>query len=225
MKELIAKKVKSLPFYGIIEYNRTKRFNDENFSSVENLFQYRLSKIHIYLGEKNKILGIQSFYKNLKNEEFPGQVGYNESIKESELKEFVIPSNDHLIGMKIYRNDDVGSKKLKFITKKGKELEVGEGGEDMILSELNEDKKNVILSLSGGYYDQLNLLGCKYINMSDYYGNSLGYFELRIKLRNESFKNKIDSNINKYKDTDKVLIKTCLLPESVFNGIIQFCMR
>ena len=61
--------------------------------------------------------------------------------------------------------------------------------------------------------------------MSDYYGNSLGYFELRIKLRNESFKNKIDSNINKYKDTDKVLIKTCLLPESVFNGIIQFCMR
>ena len=105
MKELIAKKVKSLPFYGLIEYNRTKRFNDENFSSVENLFQYRLSKIHIYLGEKNKILGIQSFYKNLKNEEFPGQVGYNESIKELELKEFVIPSNDHLIGMKIYRND------------------------------------------------------------------------------------------------------------------------
>jgi hypothetical protein len=225
MKELIAKKVKSLLFYGIIEHNRTKRFNDENFSSVENLFQYRLSKIHIYLGEKNKILGIQSFYKNLKNEEFPGQVGYNESIKESELKEFVIPSNDHLIGMQIYRDDDVGIKKLKFTTKKGKELEVGEGGEDMILSELNEDKKNVILSLSGGYYDQLNLLGCKYINMSDYYGNSLGYFELRIKLRNESFKNKIDSNINKYKDTDKVLIKTCLLPESVFNGIIQFCMR
>ena len=99
----------------MLEYNRTKRFNDENFSSVENLFQYRLSKIHIYLGEKNKILGIQSFYKNLKNEEFPGQVGYNESIKESELKEFVIPSNDHLIGMKIYRNDDVGIKKLKFI--------------------------------------------------------------------------------------------------------------
>ena len=65
MKERILEKIKAIPFYGIYDYNITKKLYDDNFSSKENTFQYRLSKIHIYLGEKNKILGIQSFYKNL----------------------------------------------------------------------------------------------------------------------------------------------------------------
>ena len=61
--------------------------------------------------------------------------------------------------------------------------------------------------------------------MSDYFGHTLGYFELRMKMKNENFQNKILSNMDKHKDSDQVLIKVCLLPESCFNEIIQFCMK
>ena len=224
MKERILEKIKTIPFYGIYDYNITKKLYDDNFSSKENSFQYRLSKIHIYLGEKNKILGIQSFYKNLKRIEFPGKLIFNNSIKELQLLKFEIPPNDFLCYMNIYKNDDEGIKRLKFATKKGKEFEVGEGGEDAKISNLNDNKENIILSISGGYSSQLDVINCRYINMNDYFGNILGYFELRIKMKNEVFKNKVDSNIDKYEDSDRILLKTCLLPESCFNEIIQFCM-
>ena len=224
MKENISDKIKFIPFVGTYNYLQTKRFKDENFSSKENMFQYHLCKIHIFLGEKNKILGIQSFYKNTKNEEIPGQLGYDESLKTLNLMKLEIPSNDHLCNMHIFRGDE-GVKQIKFVTYKGKELTVGEGGEDTKMSFLNSNKENIILSISGGYNQQLELLGCRYINMSDYFGHTLGYFELRMKMKNENFQNKILSNMDKYKDSDQVLIKVCLLPESCFNEIIQFCMK
>ena len=224
MKEHILEKIKSIPFYGICDFNLTKKLYDDNFSSKENAFQYRLSKIHFYIGEKNKILGIQSFYKNLKRIEFPGKLIFNESIKELKILQFEIPPNDFLCYMNIYKTDSEGIKRLKFETKKGKEIEVGEGGEDSKISNLNDKKENVILSISGGYSTQLDIISCRYIKMNDYFGNILGYFELRIKLKNEVFKKKVDSNVSKYEDSDRILLKVCLLPESCFNGIIQFCM-
>ena len=224
MKENISDKIKFIPFVGTYNYLQTKRFKDENFSTKENMFQYRLCKIHIFLGEKNKILGIQSFYKNSKNEEVPGQLGYDESLKALNLIKFEIPSNDYLCNLNIFRNDE-GVSQIKLSTKKGKELTVGEGGEDTKMSYLNDNKDNIILSISGGYNKQLELLGCRYINMNDYFGHTLGYFELRIRMKNEIFKNKILSNQDKYRNSDQVLIKVCFLPESCFNEIIQFCMK
>ena len=187
MKENISDKIKFIPFVGTYNYLQTKRFKDENFSTKENMFQYRLSKIQIFQGEKNKILGIQSFYKNTKNEEIPGQLGYDESLKTLNLMKLEIASNDHLCNMNIFRGDE-GVKQIKFVTYKGKELTVGEGGEDTKMSFLNSNKENIILSISGGYNQQLELLGCRYINMSDYFGHTLGYFELRMKMKNENRK-------------------------------------
>ena len=224
MKKSISEKIKFTSLAGTCTHLQTKRFKDENFSTKENMFQYRLSKIQIFQGEKNKILGIQSFYKNSKNEEVPGQLGYDESLKALNLIKFEIPSNDYLCNLNIFRNDE-GVSQIKLSTKKGKELTVGEGGEDTKMSYLNDNKDNIILSISGGYNKQLELLGCRYINMNDYFGHTLGYFELRIRMKNEIFKNKILSNQDKYRNSDQVLIKVCFLPESCFNEIIQFCMK
>ncbi len=175
MKESIAEKIKATPLIGIINFNQTKRFYDDNFSTKENMFQFSLSKILIFIGEKNKILGIRSFYKNLKKEEKEGQIGYNDALKVINIIKFEIPSNDHLCCLYIFTSDK-GIEQLKFLTKKGKELTVGEGGQNIIKNYIN-DKENIILSISGGYSDQLDILRFKYIKMSDYFGHTLGYFE------------------------------------------------
>ena len=223
MKESIAEKIKATPLIGIINFNQTKRFYDDNFSTKENMFQFSLSKILIFIGEKNKILGIRSFYKNLKKEEKEGQIGYNDALKVINIIKFDIPSNDHLCCLYIFTSDK-GIEQLKFLTKKGKELTVGEGGQNIIKNYIN-DKENIILSISGGYSDQLDILRFRYIKISDYFGHTLGYFELRIKMKNEKFKNNINSKIDTYKDSDKILIRACLLPVACFNEIIKFCMK
>ena len=223
MKESIAEKIKATPLIGIINFNQTKRFYDDNFSTKENMFQFSLSKILIFICEKNKILGIRSFYKNLKKEEKEGQIGYNDALKVINIIKFEIPSNDHLCCLYIFTSDK-GIEQLKFLTKKGKELTIGEGGQNIIKNYIN-DKENIILSISGGYSDQLDILRFRYIKISDYFGHTLGYFELRIKMKNEKFKNNINSKIDTYKDSDKILIRACLLPVACFNEIIKFCMK
>ena len=224
MKENISMKIKPSPPIGIYSHMETKHFSDDNFSTRDNIFQYRLSKIHIFLGEKNKILGIQSFFKNLKNEEKSGQMGFDESLKVLNMIKFEIPSNDYLCCLNIFKSDN-GIGKLKFSTKKGKELTVGEDGEDTILSYINGKKESIILSISGGYSKQLDFIRFMFININDYFGHTLGYFELRIKLKNDDYRNKINTNIDKYNETDQILIRACLLPAACFNEIIRFCMK
>ena len=65
MKDRVVEKIKSIGVYGVLHYNETQRFYDDQFATKENLYQYRISEIKVFLGEKDLILGIQTIFKNL----------------------------------------------------------------------------------------------------------------------------------------------------------------
>ena len=120
-------------------------------------------------------------------------------------------------------DDDI--RKLKLGTKKGKELIVGlDDGEDRIISSINSNKDNIILSLSGGYRKTLELVSCKYVPLTDYLGPTLGYFELKKKLKHEDFKKKVLEKLDQLSESDKVLFRACCLPDNAFNEIIKYCL-
>ena len=224
MQEKIYPKIKSIGLCGIMHYNETKLFNDFKFSSIDYLYKYKLSKIKIFLGENDIILGIQTFYKNSKNEEFPGEKGHDESIKEIEIKTFEIADNDFLCNLNVWVGEDYITR-IKFGTKKGKEFLVGiNKGEDKSNNIINENQKNIILCFTGGYQKNLELIGCRYLNINEYFMNTNGYFELQKKLKHDDYKEKIQSDINKLSETDKVLFKACCLPDNIFSGIIKYCL-
>ena len=79
MKERIIEKIKYIPPYGIISSKESKRFNNNNFIQKDKLYKCRLSKIIIFKGENNSILGIKSFYSNIQKEEISGEEGYDNS--------------------------------------------------------------------------------------------------------------------------------------------------
>ena len=58
MKDRVVEKIKSIGVYGVLHYEKTKRFYDDKFSTKENLYKYRISKIKVFLGEKDAILGL-----------------------------------------------------------------------------------------------------------------------------------------------------------------------
>ena len=225
MKDRVVEKIKSIGLYGVIHYGETQRFYDYNFSTKENLYKYRISKIRVFMGEKNTILGLQTFFKNLSGEEIAGAEGRDKSVKELDIKTLEIPANDFLCNLKIFVGDDFITK-LIFITKKGKELAVGnDEGEDRIVSQINADKDKIILSLFGGYKkNMLQAISCKYLPITDYLGPTMGYFELKKKLKHEDFKQKILDKYDSLSETDKVLFKTCCLPDNAFNEVIKFCL-
>ena len=223
MKERIIEKIKYIPPYGIISSKESKRFNNNNFIQKDKLYKCRLSKIIIFKGENNSILGIKSFYSNTQKEEISGEEGYDNSKNLLEKIIFEIPANDYLCNINIWIGDEYITK-IKFGTNKGKEIIVGEGGEDKKISCLNNNKENIILVINGGYKEQLKFLNCKYININDYFGNVNWYFELKMKLKDEKFRKIINSKIEMFKDNDKILLSACLLPDSCFNIVMSFCV-
>ena len=223
MKERIIEKIKYIPPYGIISSKESKRFNNNNFIQKDKLYKCRLSKIIIFKGENNSILGIKSFYSNIQKEEISGEEGYDNSKNLLEKIIFEIPANDYLCNINIWIGDEYITK-IKFGTNKGKEIIVGEGGEDKKISCLNNNKENIILVINGGYKEQLKFLNCKYININDYFGNVNGYFELKMKLKDEQFRGVINSKVEMFKDNDKILLSACLLPDSCFNIVMSFCV-
>ena len=216
-------KVKSIGLYGIFHFGETRRFDDNLFSINENIYQYRISKIKVFMGEEKRILGLQTFYRNRKGEEIPGAEGRDKNIKELDIKILEIPKNDYLCNLRIFIGDEYITK-LIFITKKGKELIVGnDEGEERFLYQLNS-KENIILSLSGGYYKYLGLISCKYLPIIYYLLPSLGYFELKKKLKNKCFKQKILNNYGNLCEEDKAIFKTCCLSNDIFKKVIKYCI-
>ena len=184
-----------------------------------------MSKIKVFLNENGNILGLQTFYKNLNGEEKAGAEGRDNTIKECDIKTLEIPANDFLCNIHIFVGTNYITK-LKFVTKNGKELEVGtDDGEEKKCSQLNGDKDKIVLCLSGGYRDKLELISCKYIPFNKYLVPTRGFFELRIKLKKDEFKKSIESKISGFDIPSQALFRACCLKNfEVFNGIIKFCV-
>ena len=227
MKDQIFQKIKSTAFFGTIYPDEVRRFDDKDYYSKENLFQYRLSKIKFFLGDKNGkeiILGLQTFYVNINGKEQANEEARDKTEKETDIKTFEIAQNDYICNFFLKKGDDRITQ-IRLVTKKGKDITVGsDEGEDTIVDFINDNKDHIILFFFGGYRKCLECIAAGYIPIKDYLGNTRGYFELKRKLKDQTFKDAIQSKLNKLSESDRILFRVCNLPDSCFNSIIKFCL-
>ena len=206
-------------------YQNSKHFNDKDFLG-DNYLYYKIQKIKIWSGKKDSkdiINGIQVWYKNILDGklvtpgEFKGDEG-NDNVVEFEVK-----PNEYLTDFHIRIDTEVTQ--VGFETNKHNNILVGgTQGEDKIINSNGGD--NIIVFLYGAYDNLLHALGVGYVNKKDYVKTLfIGFFQLRHKLKkDEAFKKKCLENENTLSESDKVLLKTCLLPDTAFNEIIKFCL-
>ena len=225
MVDKIVEHIKHTSIFGVIYPDEIKRFDDSNYASKDKLFQYRLSEIKFFLGERNgkeSILGLQTTYTKITGEKVVNQEARDKVEKELDIKIFEIPSNDYICNFFLKVGDERITQ-IKLVTKKGKEFVVGcDEGEEKIVDFINNNKNHMILSFFGGYRKVLEALGAMYIPIKEYLGNSRGYFELKRKMKAKDFKENI--NLNKLKYSDQVLFRVCNLPDNCFNSIIKYCL-
>ena len=228
MEEKIFENIRHTAFIGTIYSNEIRRF--EHFSFKKNCLDYRLSKIKFFLGDENGkeiILGLQSFYKNRKNnEEIISEESRNKTIKVINIKDFEIPYNDYICKFYLKRDDD-GITQIKLITKKGKIIIVGEDeGEEVIMDFINDNKNHMIIGFIGAYSNHLDVISASYINFRYYYLLlTIGYFELKKKVKNKLFKKNIEAKYNQLNESDKALFKASCLRSDLFFSIIKYILN
>ena len=206
-------------------YQNSKHFNDKDFLG-DNYLYYKIQKIKIWSGKKDSkdiINGIQVWYKNILDGklvtpgEFKGDEG-NDNVVEFEVK-----PNEYLTDFHIRIDTEVTQ--VGFETNKHNSILVGgTQGEDKIINSNGGD--NIIVFLYGAYDNLLHALGVGYVNKKDYVKTLfIGFFQLRHKLKkDEAFKKKCAEIESTLAESDKVLLRTCLLPDTAFNEIIKFCL-
>ena len=216
------------PKFGWVYAYSSKSFNDKDF--LQHFLNYKLQKIKIWYGnkgDKTVIGGIQTFYKN----KITGEIktsGENKGTEGIEnVDELEINSNEFII--KQFIRYDTEIVQLGYETNKGNKILVGTDsvGEDMTnsLSDLN-DGNHIIVTIHGNYRNCLEGIGCGFINKKEYILSLyIGYFQLRFKIKkNEEFKKQYDKLYDKLDISNKALLKTVTLPDTIFNCIMGFCM-
>ena len=206
-------------------YQNSKHFNDKDFLG-DNYLYYKIQKIKIWSGKKDSkdiINGIQVWYKNILDGklvtpgEFKGDEG-NDNVVEFEVK-----PNEYLTDFHVRIDTEVTQ--VGFETNKHNNILVGgTQGEDKIIN--SNGGENIIVFLYGAYENVLHSLWVGFVNKKDYMKTLfIGFFQLRHKLKkDEAFKKKCAEIESTLAESDKVLLRTCLLPDTAFNEIIKFCL-
>ena len=205
--------------------------NDNTFNHNkeigENFLYYKPEKIIIWTGEKNEdnvMAGIEVWYRNIKD---GSRIKCKESCgkKKKDKYVYIIKPTEYLVKFRIWIGEDV-IYKIALQTNKGNAFEVGiPKGVEIYIDEL--DGNNIIMSFIGNYNNYLTSLGLLYIEKKKYLEILFaGYFQLKALLRKNERKKEILKKVDnkEYKIEDLALIKTCLLPDNPFNGIIKYCI-
>ncbi len=205
--------------------------NDQNFNHNDELGEkyiyYKPEKIIVWTGEKsgiNVLAGLEIWYRNILDS---SRIKCQESCgsKKKDKYVYIIKPTEYLVKFRIWIGDDY-IYKINLKTNKGNEFEVGiDKGEEIFIDEL--DGNNIIMSFIGNYNNYLTAVGLSYIEKKKYLEILFtGYFQLKALMRKEEKRNEIlkKAKNGEYKEVDLALIKTCLLPDNPFNGIIKYCI-
>lgn len=191
----------------------------------EFLICYRLHRIRCWENKQLGIIGIQLFYKDRDTNE---EIISMNKIKntESTLVEFNLSPLEFITGLTIYKNDLLNG--FSITTNKHREKLFGyDIGEKIIPEDFEDKNKNVILGFFFTYEPNLVIssIGCYYLNRILFsmilYS---GIFFLRIRLKNEKFRNEVENNLDDLDESFYALFKACLLPNILFYGILKYSL-
>ena len=197
---------------------------NDNIELNNEIINYKIIKIKLYLSSKNYIIGINITYENLLNGEIK-ELEHKTNKNIYNVKKLDLKDNEYLKKIDINFNDDLNFiSRINFCTNKNRQISVGENADKDILVQYNEEDK-VIVGCFGYYLEKINALGCIYVNKKAYIEKFLFKFFVLRKMakENEQFKEKWN---NKYKELDidfRYLWNTVNLPDAIFAKIIKYC--
>ena len=224
-KYLIEKKLveySATPNYGLIT-EKSITLDDISIFGYY-LISYRVHSIRCWQNKQLGIIGIQLHYKDRDTNEDIISVNKVKNDK-STLVEFILDPLEFIIGLTIYKSDLLNGFSIK--TNKKREKLFGYDLGDKIIPEEFEEDKNVILGFFFTFEPNMRAssIGCYYLNKT-FFSLILysGILYLRIRLKDEKFKNEIEKKLDKLDNPYVALFKMCLLPNIQFYGVLKYSL-
>ena len=232
----ILEKYDETPIYGYLPKERTKFCDQELFG--EGLWKYViLRKIKLWYGsaksgdEKLKdkcVLGIQCVYQDLKtgNIKTTQQHCGKLNTDDIEIKELELKNHDYFNKMNI--DFDYAVTHLKFTTKKGELIEVGNETEFTKKTVWMNELVDVMIQSFEGYFNTYGLraLRCKYIKRKHFiYFHLLGILRLRhLFIINDEERKKWEDpkELSKLPIEMKAIAKLCSFPDENFISVLKY---
>ena len=208
--------------YGLIKENTL--FYDDQRILDKYILNFKLYRIRCWSVVNVGISGLEIYYKDrITSKEVKTIDAKKKEGGDEEEQEFILESNEMINQAIIWKNDALLGFEIK--TNKGREQKFGWCGEGKDVKFDEFDGNNYICGFFCGFHkkDGVISLGFYYINQRNFY--LLLYFGiicLRIKLKKEEFKNKIDEKVNRMSYSDKALYKACILPNNQFHEIFKY---
>lgn len=229
-----------VPYLGYY-HEKCEKFVDKSLFESQYQNYIKLSKVKLWYGTccsdsdypENisgfAILGIQCEYKNPINGEKKQTKGYCGKLSSNDIKtkDLELIDGDYINKFYICYNDIITY--IKFITKKGKILELGhydKACEKTILFN-QDDTPHMIQSFQGYFNDYgLRALGCIHVKRKSYlFLNLIDVLRYRYLMKNNQKERDkwTEDKIKLLNSQEKAFINLCLLPESQFYCVIKFC--
>ena len=227
------------PNFGYYHQQCTK-FDDLNIFDHQYQNFMKLSKVKLWYGSTKIddndesingkfILGIQCDYHNPINGEKKETEMHCGSLKSNDIEILSLELNEGDYINKLYLCYNEVISYIKFESKKGKVLELGQYDKDCEKTiDFNTDKYSHMIHSFHGYFNKYGLraLGCVHLKRRNYFFlNLIDVFRFRHLLKIDITEREkwTEEKIAKLGYEEKAFIRLCLLPDSQFSCVIKFC--
>ena len=194
-----------------------------------NILDYRLTKIKCQIKENEGIYGVELIFKNLITEEEKSLI----NIKSEEpnlIEQEIILDFEIILDVKFWCNDENKLIGFEVNTNKGKFQKFGYGNDSQLkLCHELKNKERVVVGFCLYEREKKGITGMflYHMNKRTYaFYIYKGIFSLRIKIKDDKYKNEIEKTLDKIDDNKKkILFKICCLSDNQFFNVIKYTLN
>jgi hypothetical protein len=219
--------IKSTCCYGKVGEN--SKYYDMREELGKKILDYRLIKIKCQLKSNDSIQGIQFIYRNINTSQEVALI--NVKGKELNLIEQEMDFKmEEIVDLRIWLKDDGDFKLIGFEikTSKGRIQKFGYGNDEqlrIIPDFYSKDQAIVGFGVAAEDEKGVTALYAYFLNKRTYaFYLYSGVISLRIKIKDEEFKKKINAKLPSMSEKNKILFRVCALPDNQFFNIIKFAV-
>ena len=192
------------------------------------LLDYRIKKIKCQLKDNLFIAGIQIICRNTNDGSTKAIIDYQSKENNLTEQEFDL-KNEGIKEMRVWLNTDIVLIGFEIKTDKNRVFKFGYGNDEQLvkISDFTEEERFIVGF--GVYTDGDNGVTAicgQYISKKKYISLIYsGIFSLRLKIKNPDFKDKLEKNVDKMTEKNKILYRICQLPDNQFFNIIKYSIE
>ena len=190
------------------------------------IFYYKPKTIICLLKPDICIVGIQFIYTNIYSGEDKTLIDINSEENYLKEEKFDLNNDEIVIDMKVWLNSDLRLIGFEITTNKNRKKKFGYGNDEQQISVSVLKNLDQIVVGFGVYNDEnfgISAIYGQFINKKNYLYNHLsGIFELRHKLKQSDFKEKVEKKLEKLDENKKILYRICQMPDNQFFNIIKY---